>query len=218
MCRPWSVGRPPKEALLSILAISHRFMMDSGVDWAIQALDCLDSDAALSPTHRLQLAFRYKIQQWILPAVSSLIDRQVSRKQLRLFTNDDIDQMGIRTYIVISKGIEAVQSARTSVAITTPIVHHSPQCRLHQKDQDCTQAWVSFWLTTIPRTLLAADNPMPLQSLSSFLQQTSVKNVHDTCKTLTVFHFRSTEVVKVETMVKEQVSSKVWGYYEEGLM
>ena len=192
-------------------------MMDPGVNWAVGALDCLDSDIALEPAHRLQLAFRYKIQQWILPGVSSLIDRQISRKRLRLITNDDIDRMGFRTYVIISKGIEAVHAAQTSVAITPPTIYHSPQCRLH-KEQDCTQAWQTFWDSCIPRALLAADNPMPLQSLSTFLEQKYIDNVHVACKILTIFHFKSTEVLKVETMVKEQVASKVWELYEAGLM
>jgi hypothetical protein len=124
-------------------------MMEAGVNWAIQALDCMDSDKALTPAYRLQLAFRYRIQQWILPAISALIDRQESKKRLRLMTNDDIDQMGWRTYIVISKGIEAVQAARTSVAITPPKVYHSPQCRLREKEHNCTQVWEDFWRSTI---------------------------------------------------------------------
>ena len=209
------MGHPPKEALLSILAISHRFMMDSGVDWAIQTLD---SDMMLTPANRLQLAFRYKIQKWILPAVSSLIDRQESRKRLRLITNNDIEQMGWRTYIIISKGVETVQAARTAVASTPPTVHHSPQCRLHHQESDCTQAWENFWRSKVLQALLAADSLMPLVSLPPFLQRTSIKNFHDTCKTLTLFHFNSTEVLKVETSVKEQVSLKVWELYQGGLM
>ncbi len=83
--------------------------------------------------------------------------------------------MGFRTYVIISKGIEAVHAAQTSVAIT-------------------------------------------LQSLSTFLEQKYIDNVHVACKILTIFHFKSTEVLKVETMVKEQVASKVWELYEAGLM
>jgi hypothetical protein len=193
-------------------------MMESGADWAIQALDCLELDKALTPANRLQLAYRYNIQQWILPAVSSLIDRQESRKRLRLITNGDIDQMGWRTYIIISKAVETVQAARTAVAITPPTVHHSPQCRLRQKEQDCNRAWAHFWHTTILRILLAAENPMSLACLPTFLQQENIKDFQDTCKTLTLFHFNSTEVLKVEVLVKEQVSSKIWELYQNGLM
>ncbi len=192
--------------------------MEPSVDWAIQALDCLDSDQALTPANRLQLACRYKIERWILPAVSRLIDRQESRKRLRLITNDDIDQIGWRTYVIISKAVETVQAARTAVAITPPTVYHSPPCRLHQKEQDCNRAWAHFWHTTVLRVLLAADNPMSLACIPTFLQQENIKDFQESCKALTLFHFKSTDVLKVEASVKEQVSTKVWELYQMGLM
>jgi len=215
LIRPWTTGGPPKEVLLSILGLSHRFMMDSGVNWAIQAFDNLDSDNALTPASRLRLAFQYEIQQWILPAISTLIDQQNSRKQLRLIMNESIDQMGWRTYIIISKAIETIQAARSAVAITPPTVHHAPSCR---KEQECNRVWIYFWLTTVLRRLFAADNPMSLASLPSFLQLESIRDFGEACKTLTLLHFNDTEVLKIESSVKEQASSRVWDLYQEGLM
>jgi hypothetical protein len=70
-------------------------MMDAGVNWAIQAFDSLDPENALTPAHRLQLSFQYDIQQWVVAAVSELMDpgRQVGRKLVRLISDDDMEQI-----------------------------------------------------------------------------------------------------------------------------
>ncbi len=191
--------------------------MDAGVEWAIQAFDSLDPDDALTPAHRLQLSFRYDLQQWVLPAVSGLMDGQVARKLLRLISNDDVEQMGLRTYILVVKGIETIQAARTSVAIRPPQTHHCPQCRFRDDEQKCNRAWRDFWLTTVSLIVLAPDHPEPLQSLITFLKNADIANFHDTCKTLTLSHFEETEVLKIETTVKERVASAIWDLYQQGL-
>ncbi len=191
-------------------------MMDAGVEWAIQAFDSLNPEDALTPAHRLQLSFRYDLRQWILPAVSSLMDRQVARKQLRLISNDDIEQMGLQTYVLVVKGIETIQAARTSVAINPPPIHHCPQCHFRNEEQNCIRAWRDFWLTTVPLTILVPDHPKPLQSLVAILRNANIQNFHDTCKTLTLSQFEQTEVLKVESTVKDRVASAIWDLYQQG--
>jgi len=204
--------------LLSVLAISHRFMLDAGVEWAIQALDSLDMEDSLTPSHRLQLSFRYDIEQWILPAVSCLVDWQAARKLLRLISNDDIEQMGVRTYALIVRGVEAIQAARTSVAITPPSIDHCPQCQIHHEDRTCTRAWHDFWFTTIPLIILAPDHPKPLHSLVDFLRKTDIRNVRNTCKMLTLSQFEQTDILKIETTVKDRVATAIWDLHQKGLV
>ena len=193
-------------------------MLDAGVKWAIEALDTLDSEDTLTPVHRLELSFRYKIKDWILSAVSGLVDRQEGRKLLRLISNDDVKQMGTCSFILIVKGIEAIQAARTSVAINPPGTHHCPQCRLHQQEQICTRVWQDFWYTTIPHAILAPNQPLSLLSLVAFLQKAKINNLRDTCKSLTLFHFEKTDVLKVETSVKDRLASAIWELHQEGRM
>jgi hypothetical protein len=213
--RPWTAGRPSKAALLSVLAMSHRFMMDAGVSWAIQAFDCLDSEDALTPAHRLQLSFRYDLKQWILPAISAIMDQQVARRQLRLISSDDVEQMGVKTYILIVKGVEAIQAARVSVAINPPSAHHCPDC---QEEYNCSRTWQEFWVSTVPLVVLAPDiRKPPLQSLVTFLRKANIKNYRDACKSLTLSHFEQTEVLKVESTVKDRVASAIWDLYSQGL-
>jgi hypothetical protein len=206
-------------ALLSILAISHRFMIDAGVEFSINGLDSLDSEEALKPAHRLQLGCRYKVEKWIFRAVDDIFDRQVGRKQLRLIRNDDIDQMGVRAFVLIAKGIETVQASRTSVALNVPTVYHSPQCRLsQQREQDCNHAWREFWRAIVPQILLAAQQPTPLQELAGFLRRTEIKHVDNACKVLTLFHFEKASVLTVELDARKHVASSIWDLYQQGYM
>jgi hypothetical protein len=203
--------------LISVLAFSHRFVMVASVEWAIQAFDTLGSEDALTPAHHLQLSFRYEIEQWVLVAVSGLMDRQIGRKLLRLISADDIEQMGVRTFTLIVKGVETIQAARTSVAINPPPTHHCPQCRFREDDEHCNRAWRDFWLTTVPFIVLAPDHPEPLLTLVPFLKTAKIGNFHDTCKTLTLSQFEQTEVLKIETTVKEHVASAIWDLYRQDL-
>jgi hypothetical protein len=191
--------------------------MVASVEWAIQAFDTLGPEDALTPAQRLQLSFRYDIEQWVLVAVSGLMDRQVGRKLLRLISADDIEQMGVRTYTLIVKGVETIQAARTSVAINPPPTQHCPQCRFREDEQHCNRAWRDFWLTTVPFIVLAPDNPKPLLTLIPFLKAANIRNFHDTCKTLTLSQFEMTEVLKIETTVKERVASAIWDLYRQDL-
>jgi hypothetical protein len=216
--RPWSSARPSKAVLLSVLAITHRFMMDAGVEWAIRALDSLDMEDSLTPAHRLQLSFRYEIKQWILPAVSGLVDRQAGRKLLRLISNDDVEQMGVRTYTLIVRGVEAIQAARTSVAITPSAIDHCAQCQINHEDRACTRAWHDFWVATIPLIVLAPDHPKPLHSLVDFLKKTDIRNVRNACKILTLSQFERTDILKIETTVKDRVAAAIWDLHQKGVM
>jgi hypothetical protein len=219
MTRPWSSEQPSKAALLSILAISHRFMMDSGVEWSIHALDSLNPEEALTPSHRLQLAFRYKIENWVIRAVDDIFDRQVGRKQLRIITTEDIEQMGMRTFVLIAKGIETVQASRISVVVNAPLPSHSPHCSLiQQKERDCAHAWRDFWRTVVPQMLLAADQPTPLQDLATFLCRTEVKNVENTCKLQILMQFEKAGVLTIKLNVRKHVASSIWDLFQQGYM
>jgi len=144
------------------------------------------------------------------------MDRQVARKQLCLISNDDVEQMGLQTYILVVKGVETIQAARTSVAINPPPTHHDPQCSL-QEEHYCTRAWQDFWITTILLILLAPDQSKPLQSLIDFLRKADIRNLRDSCKMLTLSHFKQTDVLKIETTVKERVSTAIWDLHQKGL-
>jgi hypothetical protein len=219
MIRPWSSEQPSKAALLSILAISHRFMMDSGVEWSIRGLDSLDPEEAITPSHRLQLAFRYKIEKWVFRAVNDIFDRQAGRKQLRSITNEDIENMGVRTFVLIAKDIETVQASRISVVVNAPIAYHSPHCSLNQqRERDCAHAWRDYWRTIVPQMLLAADQPTPLQDLAAFLRHTEIRHVENACKLQILSQFEQAGVLTIEPTVRKHVASSIWDLYQQGYM
>jgi len=194
-------------------------MMDTGIEWSIRSLDSLNSEEAVTPSHRLQLAFRYKIEKCVIQAVDEIFNRQEGRKQLRLVTSKDIEQMGMRTYVLFVKGIEAVQASRLSVALNVPTSYHSPQCLLStQREQECAHALREFWRAAVPQLLLAADQPTPLEELAGFLRRTEIKNVDKSCKLLTLFHLEKAGVLTIEPNVRKHVSTSIWNLYQEGYM
>ena len=65
--------------------------------------------------------------------------------------------------------------------------------------------------------ILAPDCPKPLLSLITFLKDADIKNVHDTCKTSMLSHFEQTEVLNIETTVKDRVASEIWDLYQQHL-
>jgi hypothetical protein len=218
MIRPWSSEQPSKAALLSILAISHRFMMDSGVEWSIRGLDSLGPREAITPSHRLQLAFRYKIKKWVVRAVDEIFEGQPGRIYLRGFTYDDMEQMGMRTFGLIAKGIETVLTSRVSVAVNAPLAYHSPHCSLPNQQRDCAHAWRDFWRTIVPQMLLAANQPTPLQDLAAFLRHTAVPNVENACKLQILLQLEKAGVLTIEPIVKKHVASSIWDLYQQGYM
>ena len=152
----------------------------------------------------------------VVAAVSDLMDpgRQVARKLVRLISDDDIEQMGVRTYTLIIKGIEAIQAARASIAINPPPIQHCPEC---DEEQNCNRAWQNFWFSTIPRIVMAPDHPRSLQSIITLLGDVNIKNFRAKCKTLTLSDFEQTEIVKVETTMKHRAASAIWDLYKQDL-
>ena len=193
--------------------------MNTGVEWSINRLDSLASEEALTPAHRLQLAFRYKIEKWIRRAVGDIFDRQEGGEQLGLLSNADIEQMGMHAFVLIANGIEMVKASRISVALDVPTAYHSPQCRLSpQRERDCTYAWGNFWCGSVGQVLLAADQPTPLHDLAGFLRHTEAENVDNACKLLSLSNFEKIGVHLVELTARKEVASGIWELYQEGHM
>ncbi|KAF9455709.1 hypothetical protein BDZ94DRAFT_1315916 [Collybia nuda] len=94
---------PPNEAtLVDILKVSHRWMVEQGVAYAIHHLEQL----GLPAPHRLELARRFQIVTWIRPAVQSLLD---IHQPLSSFSSEtDVEYMGPKVYTIITRARELI--------------------------------------------------------------------------------------------------------------
>ena len=182
-------------------------MIDAGVEWAIQAFDSLGPEEALTPAQRFELCFRYDIKKWIMPAVSGLVDRQFHWKLLRLISNDEIDQMGIRIYNTIVRGIENIYAARTKFAINCPPSYHdSEKC---PDTASCDLAWRTFWFMKVAPSVLANNGPISLGSIIPTLEKEKIENFHEACQKLTLVYFASSDEHNIVTAVKNKVVSEI---------
>jgi hypothetical protein len=62
---------PQEESLLiNILKVARLWMVESGIQYAIHHLEMFN----LHPSRQLEIAIKYKIPEWVAPAIKALMD------------------------------------------------------------------------------------------------------------------------------------------------
>ncbi|KAG2356761.1 hypothetical protein BDR07DRAFT_1491510 [Suillus spraguei] len=137
-----SVPPPPEEPfLVTILKVSHLWMISNSIKFAIDGLENL----TLHPTHRLELAQLYPIPQWIAPAICEIISQSLTNT-----TDTKAAQMGFKVYTIIARAKEVMDCST----------------RLHSR---CKEAWSGFWWKKVARAILYPTNPLSLTQTLQFI-------------------------------------------------
>ncbi|KAJ7613811.1 hypothetical protein DFH06DRAFT_1146559 [Mycena polygramma] len=134
----------------NLLKLSDMWEIEAGKACAIKNLE----DIYLPPSRRLQLACRYKIPQWIEPAV-----RWILNHPLKELTLDDLTRMGLEVFGILVKGKEHmdVEIRRTANVAPRMIEDPSWECDQHKS---CAKVWKRLWRKEIGWLMLHPTIPM----------------------------------------------------------
>ncbi|KAJ7094252.1 hypothetical protein C8R43DRAFT_964550 [Mycena crocata] len=96
---------------INLLKLSHKWQMTAGRAYAIKNL----SEIYLTPAHRLELARKFSIPDWVEPAVKWILNRKLSE-----LSGFELEQIGIQIYAILVKGKEHLDTEVRRTANIAP--------------------------------------------------------------------------------------------------
>ncbi|KAG1733537.1 hypothetical protein EDB19DRAFT_1911523 [Suillus lakei] len=191
-----SVPPPPEEQLLvTILKVSHLWMISNSTKFAIDGLENL----TLQPTRRLELAQLYSIPQWIAPAIHEIIPMSLVNT-----TNTEAAQMGFKVYIIIAWAKEVIERERQGISCLPTL---TPCFTIFQLlSFRCKEAWSGFWWKKVAHAILHPTNPLPLtQTLQLIIEAPLPDGMNVACRQAMIDAMIELDGLEVEERIIEGV-------------
>ncbi|PIL32597.1 hypothetical protein GSI_05300 [Ganoderma sinense ZZ0214-1] len=128
--------------LVAVLKLSQQWDCPSGETFALRRLKKIERSvpAAL----RLRLARVYRIEDWLKPALRSVIFTP-----LKLLSKEDLGWLGYDTYQIIARVREQYEVLRKRLAFIPPIISEH-LCPNHDV---CEKAWKRIWILQVGERL-----------------------------------------------------------------
>jgi hypothetical protein len=139
------VKTPSFEFLVSVLRLSLMWMVSSGYRYAVKELT---RHPDFTPSRQMQLAQQHRIDEWLEPAFRELVKKHA-------FTLDDVEQMGLFAYWVLTNTQRDIRNHVRSIAYYTPDVVHGFDCSTPLL---CKAAWENAWWSGFAKLALHPDN------------------------------------------------------------
>jgi hypothetical protein len=146
-----------------------------GIQFA--SAELLKPEFCLDPAHRLHLARRYDLLDWIPAAIRSLLLIPLANYSLA-----DKQHLGFELYEVIAVAKEAIEVERKRLGVYPPYpknLDNAPFCEEHNI---CTKVWVDRWFLVILKRLHHISDPLPISSVVEALQEVDHKGMKPSCK------------------------------------
>ncbi|KAJ8580264.1 hypothetical protein M405DRAFT_71097 [Rhizopogon salebrosus TDB-379] len=188
---------PPEEQfLVAILRVSHLWMINNSIEFAVDGLGHL----GLVPARRLELARLYAIPQWIAPAIREMISLPLTG-----ITDMEATQMGFKVYTIIARAKEVMERERRTLAAYPPSLHILPSStcsiRLHNR---CKEAWSAFWWKRVARAILHPTSPLSLTlALQLVIEAPLPDGMNVACKQAMIDAMIDTDGLGVEERIIE---------------
>ena len=147
----------------------------------------------LHPAHRINLACRYNLGDWIASAV-----RQLLATPLQEYSAEDVDNLGIKIYVIIATTKEMISTERKRFGNFVPYPRDfsaGPYCAHHDT---CKRIWNDKWFTTILCCIHSVTDPIPLSELPEVLEATDHRGIGLGCKEFIMAWFRNCHHMQVE--------------------
>jgi hypothetical protein len=127
----------------------------------------------------LEIAVEYRVPQWLSPAIKGLMD-----VPLRSLTDVDATRLGLKVYSIIARAKEMLEAERRLIAAFPPplsddTAFRSWTCADHGT---CRRVWRNVWWSSIARTILHPNNPLPLEDGITCILTTPFSGMTDECK------------------------------------
>ena len=176
------------------------WVIQPGIDFASQELLKFD----LHPAHRLHLARRYNLLDWISTSVQSLLASPLER-----YTTDSKDNLDFDLYMIIATAKESIATERKRLGNHPPFPSNfddEPFCAQHES---CKKVWTEKWFLTIVRRIHHPTSPLPLSLVPEALENMEHRGMNPECKRsiLTWLRQSCTQVQKEEKLIEETVTA-----------
>ncbi|KAI5993212.1 hypothetical protein EDD15DRAFT_2367447 [Pisolithus albus] len=194
-------------SLVAILKVSRLWQIENSIAWAIAHLNQLE----LSAVHKLELARKYTIPQWIAPAVRSL-----TLASLSAIDEDETLVLGVRVYSIIARAREVMEMERRTIAAVPPglSLPPSPACN-NSHHVHCKDVWTRFWWQKVARQLLHPYNPLAISALVEYVsQQTNPDGLNLECKARFIGQVVESGGLEVEENIIYGAITAVQAYFE----
>ncbi|KAF9547186.1 hypothetical protein CPC08DRAFT_769506 [Agrocybe pediades] len=194
------------QGYLDVLHMTHLWEMRDGFTFAVNAL----SQLSLRSAHKIYLAKRYGVPQWIPVAVRLLLLLPLDE-----YTEDDYHHLGYASFTEIAKGKEMVARTRIRCGFVAPYptgsaaLDGAPYC---PTPESCKRIWFESWGKDMMRRILNPKTPLRLSHVPETLRSMSHSGMHTTCKAYLInwmetsptgFDMEEKEIVKVITAIME---------------
>lgn len=166
----WNSTPLDEPTLIDIYKVCDLYLIEDGVRFAQEHL----ANITMSPVHRLELAQRLRIPQWISSPLKHLIDQPLASMSL-----NDIEHIGLHAFAVIAKARETIKHEVQLLAASPPLLPASSTCRTHN---ECKTVWIEGWYKKIHFELLHPKKPLPLEDLVDVIYITDYPNLTMSCK------------------------------------
>ena len=162
-----------RQQLLDILHISHMWEIVPGIDFAARELLGFD----LQPAHRLYLARRYGLVDWIPAAVRVLLSTPLERY------HDGVEiPFDVELYMLIAKAKESIALERRRVGNFPPFpkdFDNGPFCDQHSQ---CKKVWTEKWFFIISRQIHQITEPLALSHIPVALDKIDYRGMNPDCQ------------------------------------
>ncbi|KAJ3531852.1 hypothetical protein NMY22_g7984 [Coprinellus aureogranulatus] len=188
--------------LFDVLELSHYFMMDDGIEYAVTRFD---ARRCLSPPLRIRLGREYGITKWVEPAARQLLD-----DSLASITAKDAEDMGFQVFFLISSTKARIDELRKAMAFTPPGVVKDPQCpSLGRCEDEWKEKGAMQWWAALGPHLLRPDVATVGASLMANVEQLAFSGVCEACQTRTISWMKERKMFDLDTKLVEECIIKI---------
>ena len=187
--------------LIDILHISHMWDIHPGIEFATREL----LEFNLHPAHRLYLAHRYNLVDWISDPIRKLLAAPLER-----YVKEDKDHhLEFDLYMIIATAKESIAAERKRLGNHPPFppnFDNEPFCDQHES---CKKVWVEKWFYTMLRRIHHPIDPLPLSSVPDALEAIDHRGMNPECKhsILTWLRQSCVQVQKEEGLIQETITT-----------
>jgi hypothetical protein len=175
--------------------------MEQAKEFAIREIEKKTIASQETVIQLLNLARRYRVEEWIKRAFEKLMFRRISS-----FSVDETEEIGTRTMLCLAKTLDAVGEFKQYLArIPPPIMH----CNICIRPGPCCDAYTTQWWSCVGRALLDPSVPISAISVPSFVQEVIFSGMTDGCLRKTMLAASETSIFRTEMDIVDGVLAKL---------
>jgi hypothetical protein len=175
--------------------------MEQAKEFAIREIEKKTIASQETVIQLLNLARRYRVEEWIKRAFEKLMFRRISS-----FSVDETEEIGTRTMLCLAKTLDAIGEFKQYLARFPPPIMH---CNICIRPGPCRDAYTTQWWSCVGRALLDPSVPISAISVPSFVQEVIFSGMTDGCLRKTMLAASETSIFRTEMDIVDGVLAKL---------